>query len=76
MTLVQQWEGEELDANLKEHLKAVRYFHPTRSAMLFADRVILVEGATEQMMIPLLAEEMGLKTGDVEVVDCNGAGGL
>ena len=73
---LQQWDGPDLSADQRDLLKATRYFHPTRSAMLFADLVILVEGATEQVMLPILAERLGIDVGEVEVVDCNGMGDL
>lgn len=75
-TSVQQWTGGDLAADDRSYLNAIRFLHPGRSAMLFADRVILVEGPTEKMMIPILAEKMGIDLGDVEVVDCEGVGNL
>ncbi|MGI8922763.1 MAG: ATP-dependent nuclease [Fimbriimonadales bacterium] len=75
-TIAQQWEGKELDDDLKELLKAARFFHPTRSAMLFADMVVLTEGDTENLMIPVLAEGMGIIADNVEVVNCTGIGNL
>ena len=45
------------DQESKKYIE--RYLDATKSAMLFSDSVFLVEGMTEQILIPLLAEREG-----------------
>jgi len=76
-TSVRQWSGPDLDGDIAKHLKALKRFEPTNSAMLFADLAILVEGQTEKVCLPELAERLGIpEPYDVEVVDCGGAEGV
>jgi AAA15 family ATPase/GTPase len=51
-------------------------YHPTRSEGFFAQKVILVEGATEQYSLPIYAEAIGysLDMLNISVVDCGGKG--
>ncbi len=74
---VRQWLGADLDVDISKQLKALKRFEPTNSAMLFADLAILVEGQTEKVCLPYLAERLGIPDEhDVEVVDCGGADGV
>lgn len=76
-TSVRQWTGVDLMDDVARHLKALKRFEPTSSAMLFADLAILVEGQTEKVCLPALAEQLGIPHAcDVEVVDCGGAEGV
>jgi len=75
-TIVHCWSGKDLSASEKDNLKKTYFFDPTRAAMLFADLVILVEGQTEKVTLPHLAERMKLNTNGVEVVDCGGNGNI
>lgn len=70
------WSGNDLDADEKEKLKAIRAMHPTSAAALFADLAILAEGPTEVGCLPSLAERLGIDTSSVEIVDCGGAGSV
>jgi CRISPR-associated exonuclease Cas4 len=70
------WSGNDLDADEKEKLKAIRAMHPTSAAALFADLAILAEGPTEVGCLPHLAERIGLDAVSVEIVDCGGAGSV
>lgn len=72
VTQVQSWTGASLDSNAEKMLKMVYQFDANRAAMLFAERVILVEGQTEKIMLPLLAKQLGCEVPDVEVIDCGG----
>lgn len=51
-----------------------RYLDVTRSCMLFARGVVLVEGISEALLLPIFAEQLGLNLRDyaVNVVNVNG----
>lgn len=51
-------------------------YHPTRSEGFFAEKIILVEGATEQYSLPIYADALGLHLdkSNIAVVDCGGKG--
>lgn len=57
----------------QETIKLIKSLNPTASAMFFADQIVLAEGQTEEICIPLIAELLGFNTRDLEVVDCHGA---
>lgn len=71
---VQAWSGEDLADDARKSLATIYKFDPNRSAMLFADLVILVEGQSEKVAIPHIAEKLKLDSPskEIEIVDCNG----
>lgn len=73
-TTIQSWKGQKFKANDQKTLATTYKFDPNRSAMLFADLVILVEGQSEKISITHIAENMGLDSPnkEVEIVDCGG----
>ena len=75
-TTVQSWKGNELKVTDKKTLSTTYRFDPSKSAMLFAELVILVEGRSEKIAVPHIAEKMQLDTTEVEVVDCDGNGNI
>lgn len=75
-TTVLGWSGPRLPIESEKTLQTTYFFDPTRAAMLFADLVILVEGQTEKVTVPPLAERLGLDVAEVEVVDCGGNGNI
>lgn len=76
ITIVQKWKGMDLDHEEAKMLKMINLLDPNRSAMMFADLVILVEGLCEKMAVPFLAEEMSFDMQDKEIVDCGGNGNI
>jgi hypothetical protein len=46
------------------------WINPDRSELFFAKRVLLVEGATDKTLIPLLAKQLGIFRFDHTLVDC------
>lgn len=46
------------------------WVNPDRGELFFARRVIFVEGETEKVAIPFLAEKMNVHDADVSVIDC------
>lgn len=71
-TTARNWRGPDLNADQEKLLKDIKRFQPGNAAMLFAKRVILVEGQAEQVSVPAIAERMGFDTFDAVVVDCGG----
>jgi CRISPR-associated exonuclease Cas4 len=60
------------DEDRKQRFNMIRYFNPDRNEVFFARKVILVEGATEKFVIPLIARRMGIFNHSVSLVDCGG----
>jgi len=71
-TNVQRVQEELLDSGKKSQFKMVRFFNPERNELFFARKVILVEGATEKVVLPLLARRIGIFDHSVSIIDCGG----
>ncbi|MEN6623975.1 hypothetical protein SDC9_42770 [bioreactor metagenome] len=54
----------------KQHYKLIHYINPDNGDMFFARKVILVEGESEKVVFPYLAERLNLFKPDVSVIDC------
>ncbi len=61
------FEGED---DQKRRFNMATWVNPDRGEMLFAHRVAFVEGETEKLVFPFLAEKMGCHSEDVSVIDC------
>jgi CRISPR-associated exonuclease Cas4 len=48
----------------------VRFFNPDRNELFFARKTVLVEGATEKVIFPLLAKQIGCFDHKVSLIDC------
>lgn len=62
------WEGTdgtEINETSKKYVQ--RFLDATKSNMLFAERIIMVEGIAEQLLIPVLAEYIGISLADNHV---------
>ena len=68
----QDMDGETVKEEAKRHL--TKFLDVTRSDMLFADKVILVEGLAEKLMMPLFMEKCGIPYEDehISVVEIGG----
>jgi predicted ATPase len=61
----------------KEHrLRAVREFSPEVSALFFARQVVLVEGATEIVVLQRAAQLLGMFDYGVSLINCHGRGNI
>lgn len=47
-----------------------QWINPERGEMFFARSVVFVEGETEKVVIPYLAQKMGIFDSDVSIIDC------
>lgn len=64
-TFWEDTEGKQINEISKKYVQ--RFLDATKSNMLFAERIILVEGIAEQLLIPILAEYMGTSLADNHV---------
>ena len=71
-TRVIQTTSTELAPDLKAALKIQAQIHAERSEMLFARRVLFVEGQTERIAMPFVFEAMGVDANreGISVIDC------
>lgn len=73
-TCVHQYVGELFgDADIHERKKSfhmAQWINPDRGEMFFAKKVVLVEGETEKVILPFLAQIMGLFDPDISIIDC------
>lgn len=63
------FEGEDID-DKKKQFHMAQWVNPDRGEMFFARRVVFVEGETEKVVIPYLAEKLGIFDLDVSIIDC------
>lgn len=63
------FEGEDIEERKKKFHMA-KWINPDRGEMFFARRVVFVEGETESVILPYLAEKMGVFNPNVSVIDC------
>lgn len=57
-------------AERKKRFSMAHWINPDRSEMFFARRVIFVEGETEKVAFPFIAEKIGVFDPDVSIIDC------
>lgn len=58
------------DADEKRLFNMNYWINPDRSEIFFAKKVLLVEGSTDKIIIPLLAEKLGIFRHEYTLVDC------
>lgn len=61
--------GEDVE-DRKKRFHMAEWINPDRGEMFFARRVIFVEGETEKVLIPYVAERQGCVDLDVSIIDC------
>ncbi len=61
------------DPDERQHLKMVRACNPIVNEFFFYDKIVVVEGPTERLIVTHVAEKLGL---DVHVIDCMGKGNV
>ncbi|MCR9243309.1 MAG: ATP-dependent endonuclease [Rhodobiaceae bacterium] len=57
-------------ADKRKQFHMAQWINPDRGEMFFARRVVFVEGETEKVVIPYVAQRMGVLDPDVSIVDC------
>lgn len=63
------FEGDD-KSDKKNRLKMAYWFNPDRSELFFAKKVILVEGETEKIIFPLLAQKIDCYDENICIIDC------
>jgi len=58
-------------AERKKQFRMATEFTPERSELFFAKKVVLVEGPTERVSIPVVAQRLGIFRRDVCIVECD-----
>lgn len=73
-TVAHQVSGEMFSgASLGEKKKRFRLAHwinPERSEMFFAKKVVFVEGETERVVLPYIADKIGIYDPEISIIDC------
>lgn len=57
-------------AEKKQQFHMAQWINSDRGEMFFARRVVFVEGETEKVVLPYLAEKMDIHDPDVSIIDC------
>lgn len=65
-TFWENTDGTKINETSKKYVQ--RFFDATKSNMLFAEKIIMVEGIAEQLLIPILAEYNGESLADNHVI--------
>lgn len=65
-----QCEEDLFNGDQKLELDLCYWINPDRGELFFAKKVILVEGATDKVIIPLLAKNLGVFKYEYTVIDC------
>lgn len=58
------------NASRKQRFNLGHWINPERAELFFARRVIFVEGATERVLLPYLAERLDIYDTEVSIIDC------
>ena len=58
------------DSDDRRRFHLAGWINPDRGELFFADRVVLVEGETEERLLPVLARRLGFSVSDTSVVNC------
>ena len=69
-TQVKRVQKELFEGEKKKRFNMIRFFNPDRNELFFARKVVLVEGATEKAILPLLGRRMGCFDHRVSIIDC------
>jgi len=67
--LKELFEGDDI-AERKKRFHMAQWINPDRGEMFFAKRVVFVEGETEKVVLPFLAQKLGVFDPDISIIDC------
>jgi len=54
----------------KKRFHMAQWINPDRSEIFFAKRAVFVEGETEKVILPFLAQKLGVFDPDISIIDC------
>jgi len=63
------FEGNDTDER-KKRFHMAQWINPDRGEMFFAKRVVFVEGETEKVALPYLAQKLGVLDPDISIIGC------
>lgn len=69
-TKVKQCTEELFEGDSKKDFNLSYWINPDRGELFFASKVVLLEGATEKTVFPLLAKELGVFRYEYTLIDC------
>lgn len=69
-TIVKQCVDDLFEGDAKKDFNLSYWINPDRGELFFASKVVLLEGATEKTVFPLLAKEIGVFRYDYTLIDC------
>lgn len=69
-TAVKQCVDDLFEGDSKKDFNLSYWINPDRGELFFASKVVLLEGATEKTVLPLLAKEIGVFRYDYTLIDC------
>ncbi|PHQ13894.1 ATP-dependent nuclease [Marinobacter profundi] len=69
-TKVKQCTDDLFEGDSKKDFNLSYWINPDRGELFFASKVVLLEGATEKTIFPLLARELGAFRYDYTLIDC------
>lgn len=67
---VTQCEEDLFDGNQKNEWNLSYWINPDRGELFFAEKVILVEGQTDKVILPALADKLGVFKHSYTIIDC------
>ena len=67
---ITQCEEDLFDGNQKNEWNLSYWINPDRGELFFAEKVILVEGQTDKVILPALANKLGVFKHSYTVIDC------
>lgn len=69
-TIVKQCVVDLFEGDAKKDFNLSYWINPDRGELFFANKIILLEGATEKTVFPLLAKKIGVFRYDYTLIDC------
>jgi len=69
-TKIKQCRDELFEGDAKKDFNLSYWINPDRGELFFASKVVLLEGATEKTIIPLLAKRLGVFRYEYTLIDC------
>ena len=69
-TKIKQCTEDIFEGDSKKDFNLSYWINPDRGELFFASKVVLLEGATEKTVLPLLAKEMGVFKYEYTLIDC------
>ncbi len=69
-TKVKQCSEDLFEGDSKKDFNLSYWINPDRGELFFASKVVLLEGATEKTVLPLLAKQLGVFKYDYTLIDC------